>query len=340
MKSATSPKTIKKVLKIGFLILSVFILHNLSSKISLAQSAAGLSAIPPREEITVEPDGSASRVIKVRNESKEPKTVTVEVKDIIVTDSKGTPTIVSSSDESSNRWAASSWIQISPSNVLLKPGETKSLTLTVMPPANALPGGHYAMVLHTPEGISTVSSTGASIKTQVGTLIYITIPGDINQGALIQSFTVPKFSEFGPINFSTTIKNLSDIHIQPVGSITIKNWFGHMTSRLSLQPEDNIVNIFPYTTRDFQNTLNKKWLFGRYKANLQATYGNNGGIISSAIFFWVIPWRIIILSITAISIIVTLVIISKKRPAKKLPSNEVAELEKELEQLKKKYKDQ
>lgn len=313
----------------------------LLTKPLIAQSAAGLSAIPPRLEISVEPDGVASQIIKVRNESKESKTINVDIKDIIVTDNKGTPVIISSSDESSNRWAASNWVQVSPSNVLLKPGETKSLTLTVVAPANALPGGHYAMVLHTPQGISTLSSsTGASIQTQVGTLIYITVPGDINQNALVQSFTAPKFSEFGPINFSTTIKNLSDIHIQPVGAITIKNWFGRQTSRLSLQPEDNIINIFPYTSRDFQNTLNKKWLFGRYQANLQASYGNSGGLITSTIFFWVIPWRIIVLGIAAIAIVVTLVIISKKQPKRKLPNNEVAELEKELEELKKKYKDQ
>ena len=335
MKPAT-----KNIFKIILFLLIFSILYDLSSTISFAQSAAGLSAIPPRLEITVQPDGSTSQVIKVRNESKEAKTVSVEIKDIVVTDNKGTPTIVSSSDESSNRWAASNWIQVSPSSVQLKPGETKSLTLTVMPPANALPGGHYAMVLHTPEGISTMSSTGTSVQTKVGTLIYVTIPGDINQNALIQSFTAPKFSEFGPINFITTIKNLSDIHIQPVGAITIKNWFGRVTSRLSLQPQDNVINIFPYTTRDFQTTLNKKWLFGRYKASLQAVYGSNGGLITSTLFFWVIPWRLIILIAAAISIIITLIIISKKRPSKKLPTNEVAELEKELEDLKKKYKDQ
>lgn len=340
MKPATSPKTIKKILKIGFFVLSFSIIYDLSAKISFAQSAAGLSAIPPRLEVTVQPDGTSSQTIKVRNESKESKTVTVEIKDIIVTDNKGTPTIISSSDESSNRWAASNWVQVSPSSVILKPGETKSLVLTVMAPANALPGGHYAMVLHTPEGISSVSSTGASVKTQVGTLIYITIPGEINQNALVQSFSAPKFSEFGPINFSTTIKNLSDIHIQPVGAITIKNWFGRTTSRLSLQPENDTVNIFPYTTRDFQNTLNKKWLFGRYQASLQAVYGTNGGLITSTLFFWVIPWRLIILIVAAIAIVVTLIIISKKRPNRKLPNNEVAELEKELEDLKKKYKDQ
>lgn len=331
MKPATT-KTIKS-LAILFLISSIFYFL---PKIAQAQSASGVSAIPPRLEITVNPDGASSQIIKVRNESKEAKTITTEVKDFIVTDNQGTPVIISSEDESSNRWAASSWIQISPSTVQLKPGETKSLTITVMPPANALPGGHYAMVLHTPQGVSTFSSTGASIQTQVGTLIYVTVPGDINQDALVQSFTAPKFSEFGPIKFSTTIKNLSDIHIQPVGAITIKNWFGGETAQINL----DATNIFPYTTRDFTNTLDKKWLFGRYQANLQAIYGSNGGLITATIFFWVIPWRLIILIGVAIAIIITLVVIKKKQPKNNLPTDEVAELEKELEDLKKKYKDQ
>jgi hypothetical protein len=205
-----------------------------------------------------------------------------------------------------------------------------------MPPINALPGGHYAMVLHTPEAFSVVSTTGASIQTQVGTLIYITVPGDIKQNATVQSFTSPKFSEFGPIDFNTTIKNLSDIHIQPVGAINVKNWFGGKVAQLNLET----TNIFPYTTRDLKSTLNKKWLFGRYQANLQAIYGNNGGLINATIFFWVIPWRLIILILVAITIFFILVKIFKNKPKISKPTDEVAELEKELEDLKKKYKDQ
>jgi hypothetical protein len=122
-----------------------------------------------------------------------------------------------------------------------------------MPPANALPGGHYAAIVYSPDAGIIGSSTGASIQTNVGTLVYVTIPGDINQSAAIQTFSAPKFSEFGPIDFKSTIKNSSDIHIQPVGSIIVKNWFGGQTAKLALDE----TNIFPYTTRDFQNTLDK-----------------------------------------------------------------------------------
>lgn len=330
------PATIKKTIKFLTLIFSLFFL--LSTKPTQAQVATGLSAIPPRLEVEVKPDGTTTQIIKVRNESSEAKTIKVEIRDFVVSDNKGTPTFLDdTNDIANNRWAASSWIQVSPISLSLKPGEMKSLTLTVLPPANALPGGHYAAVVYRPDSLGSFSTTGASIQTNVGTLVYVTIPGDINQKASVQSFTAPKFSEFGPIDFKATVKNSSDIHIQPKGAITINNWFGREIDKLQLTE----TNIFPYTTRDFLNTLNKKWLFGRYKANFEAYYGTAGGLIAATIFFWVIPWRLIILIIAAIAIITTLVIISKNKPKKsKLGSSEVAELEKELEMLKKKYKDQ
>jgi len=325
------PASLKKLIKTVVLLLTFNFL--LSTK-SLAQSSIGLSAIPPRLEITVKADGSSTQTIKVRNESKEERIIVTEVRDFVVTDNQGTPTIIDSKDESSNRWAASSWIQISPPSVKLKPGETKSLILTVLPPKNALPGGHYAMVIHRPEKVGGLDSTGASIQANVGTLVYITIPGNIKQNAIVQSFKVPKFSEFGPISFKAVIKNSSDIHIQPVGSINVKSWLGRKT-KITLEP----TNIFPYTSRELTSTLNKKWLFGRYRADLQAIYGTNGSLVNATVFFWVIPWRLIVLIGAAIAIIVVLIIIGQKKTKKSKPANEVAELEKELETLKKKYQD-
>jgi len=334
MKPAT-----KNTLKLSTLLLLLATNYSLLTAPVRAQSVEGLTAIPPRLEVTVKPDGVTSQTIKVRNESSKERTITITVEDFVVNDSIGTPTIITSTKED-NRWAASSWIQVSPSSVKLKGGETKSLTLTIMPPANALPGGHYAMVLHSPDSqVSIVDSTGASIETKVGTLVYITIPGNIRQNATVKDFTAPKFSEFGPIDFKTIIQNLSDIHIKPAGNITITNMFGLKTAGLQFNADG--INIFPGKVRDFQNQLAKKWLFGRYKAELSAVYGTAGGIATAAIFFWVIPWRFLILVGTAIIIIVVIILaLKKKTGTKKESAEKVDELEKELETLKKKYKDQ
>lgn len=336
-------KTIKQLFTFNFLLSTLLVLFTFNFLLSTSCSAqtvtTGLSAIPPRLEVEVAANKTNTQLIKVRNESSEIKTIKVSVRDFIVTDNKGTPNFIDNIDEAaSNRWAASSWIQLSQTSLTLKPGETKSLNLTVMPPENALPGGHYTAVVYSPETGSIGNNTGASVQTNVGTLVYVTIPGDINQKATVQSFSAPKFSEFGPIDFKATIKNSSDIHIQPVGSITIKNWLGGKTAQLNLEQ----TNIFPYTTRNFQNTLDKKWLFGRYQANLNAVYGTAGSLVTATIFFWVIPWRLIILITGAIAIVATIIVITKKNSKNKPKSSdtEVAQLEKELEELKKKYKDQ
>ena len=334
MKPAT-----KNTLKLTSLLLLLATNYLLFTNIVKAQVSEGLSAIPPRLEVTVKPDGVVSQTIKVRNESTKEKDIIISIEDFIVNDDKGTPTIISSTSED-NRWAASSWIQVSPSSVKLKGGETKSLVLTVMPPANALPGGHYAMVIHSPDDqVSIVDTTGASIQTKVGTLVYITIPGDIRQDATVKEFNAPTFSEFGPIDFKTIIQNLSDIHINPTGKITITNMFGLNTDNLEFNNQKS--NIFPGKTREFENQLSKKWLFGRYKAELNAAYGTVGGVASAVIFFWVIPWRFLILVGTAIIIIVVIILsLKKKNGNKKSSDQKVDDLEKELEALKKKYKDQ
>lgn len=300
-----------------------------------AQSALGLTAIPPRLEIKVAPGETITKEIKVRNESKVERYITTTPKDFIVTNDKGTPIQIEGLDESSNRWAASSWIQVSPSSFKLQPGETKSLMVTIIVPDNPTAGGHYAMILHSPKNEITLNETGSAIETYVGTLTYITIPGDITERAQVKQFTAPNFLEFGPVDFKTIVTNFSDIHIAPVGAINIKNWFGGKTASLALEN----TNIFPMTSRDFKNTLDRKWLFGRYQATLEAGYGTTGQVLTAALIFWVIPWRLLLLILSAIVIVVLLTTLLRRGSPPASSETKVEALEKELEELKKKYKD-
>ena len=303
--------------------------------LAIAQSSFGLTAIPPRVEITVKPGEVVTQEIKIRNESKEEKSIETFLRDFIVTDDLGTPLQFEKiTDQSSNRWAASAWISVSPAVYKLKPGETKSLMLTIMAPDDALPGGHYGMVLHTSNNDISITQSGAAVQKNVGSLIYITVPGDITQNASVKEFSAPKFSEYGPIDFRTVITNLSDVHITPAGAINVYNTFGLKSAQINL---DN-TNIFPGTSREFINTLNRKLMLGRYKAQINASYGTTGQLLTATIFFWVIPYKLIAL-LLAIIIIIFLIIKLKKKtpPVSELPK--VEELEKELEELKKKYQD-
>ena len=318
--------------------LLTFVISNLTfPNFSLAQAFLGVSAIPPRLEISVEPGKSITKEIKVRNESSIEKIISTQVKDFVVVDDLGTPIQIEGTGDSSNRWAASSWIQVSATSLKLKPGETKTLMVTVIAPEDALPGGHYAMILHSPQNETALSETGSLIETNVGTLVYVTIPGDIKESASIKDFSAPLFSEYGPVDFKATVTNLSDIHITPVGQIAITNSLGFKTATLPLET----VNIFPYTSREYHQTLNRKLMLGRFKAQFVAAYGTSGQLVNATLFFWVIPWRLILTIVAVALIIVIIVKLNRQKKIANSPdSPKVEELEKELSALKKKYRDQ
>jgi hypothetical protein len=182
-----------------------------------------------------------------------------------------------------------------------------------------------------------LTESGSFIDTNVGTLVYITVPGDIKEDARVTEFSSPSFSEYGPIPFHTIIANLSDIHVTPAGSIKVTNWLGGKTADIPLTQ----TNIFPNTAREFENVLDRKWLFGRYTATLNAGYGTTGQALSAIIFFWVIPWRLILLVIAALVFAFVIYTLVRRQQNETQPQHDdqVEELEKELEALKKKYKD-
>lgn len=324
--------SLKNWLLFGYCVIGLLVI---SATPTRAQSALGLSAIPPRLEIlNAKPGEVIVREIKIRNETNSERVLSTKIKDFIVKDDLGTPIALESDDPAQNRWAASNWISTSPARFRLKPGETKALVLTVIVPEDALPGGHYSMVLHSPDDQATLSETGATVKHQIGTLVYITIPGVIKQDARISEFFAPRFSEYGPINFKTIIRNLSDIHITPVGRIAVTNWLNGKTANLPLEE----INIFPNASRQYDNTLNRKILFGRYKARLATAYGTAGGVLTATLFFWVIPWRLILF--LSLSLIITIIlIILLRQKIRKPPAEKIEELETELDTLKKKYQD-
>lgn len=285
-----------------------------------AAKALTVTVIPPRLEVEVKPGQVVTKTLKVKNETKEDLYLTASAKDFIVNDDAGTPIIIE--EELDNRWAASSWIQLSPTQIKLKPGELVGIQMTILAPDNASPGSRYAAILYSPDTSQTIDQTASLVDPRTGTLVYLTIPGVVKQDAKVTKFQVPKFLEYGPINILTTITNLSDIHITPTGQISVKNMFGKTINNLALKT----TNIFPYTSRDFENTFAKKWLFGRYQTQLTATYGTTGQVLLATAYLWVIPWKLIIAVLAIIVLLFTITKLTKKNKPRKLDTTPSVEL--------------
>lgn len=293
----------KKLLFSVFLYSIFFILN---SNICFAQTITKLDAIPPRLEMEVKPGEVGHQVLKVRNTGESEQAVIVKIQDFIVKDDKGTPVPVE--EEISGRWAASTWVTVSPSKFTIKPGELKELDMTIIVPDDALPGGHYAVVFYEPAQGIEIEGTKSAVALNVGTLVYITVPGPITENAVVRRMDIPSFSEYGPVKIKTEIANMSDVHINPVGEIKIYNMLGGLDQTLKLDS----LNIFPGTSREYENSWDKIWGFGKYKAMLEAGYGSQGNTLQAVVYFWVLPWKIIVFTVLTIVIVVLLIILIKK----------------------------
>ncbi len=294
-----------------------------------------LSAIPPREgdreALRAEPGETIQTTIQVRNNSKEPITLRSFAQDFIVKEDGKTPIPVE--DTVSNRWSLAKWMTVTPNRHTLNPNEKAEMAVVIEVPEDALPGGHYAMVIHEPLGVTDIpvsDQSASAINQRVGTLFYVIVEGPINEEAYIREFEFKKFQEFGPVPFSFLIRNQSDIHIRPMMNIDIFNMLGQKVD--SIKVEGN--NIFPLNARDFAGKWDRVWGFGLYTAKLTAAYGTSGQVATASANFWIIPVRIILAILFTILLLVAVVIAVKRYTENKMHEEQqkLAEMQQKLEQ--------
>lgn len=284
-----------------------------------------MTAIPPKVELKGNPGQTLTATLKIRNDSESTQNFAISVEDFIVVDSKGTPIPVTT--KLNNRWSLATWIS-APQEIPVDAGGIQIIDISIKIPMTALPGGHYAMVVYTPNAQSKagdLKQTGNIVTQRVGTLIYVTVNGPISEKSTITKFSVPKFLEQGPVEFFGSIENMSDIHVNPKGTITISDPLNIKIAEIDVDTG----NIFPESTRDFTAIWNQKWGWGRYKADLNLTYGTANSLLTTTIFFWLFPIRLVIYGLIALISVLTVIIILDKRSKK-----HQQDLEKEVQTLK------
>ncbi len=212
------------------------------------------------------------------------------------------------------------WIILNPARIRLAPKEKKDISYTITIPPSAEPGGFYFAVTALLSGQTSVSAspeevaTGTSINLNVSSLNLVRIAGPVDFDARIVEFsTDKKFYEYGPVDFTTRILNQSTVHIKPALEVQIRNTLG-------LEEEQNVKlrlqNILPQATRRYEAQMGGKWHIGRYAANLTGTYGN-GRQLNYTIYFWIMPWKIIIAILLALAIIILLITSIKRQLSEK-----------------------
>lgn len=281
---------------------------------ALAQtSGQGLEISPPLIDQKVDPGQTYTLNIRLRNITGTKVVAKARLDDFVAGGEDGQPQVLTDTNEASP-YSFKSWVS-GISDLEIDPQEQKTAAITVKVPADAAPGGHYGVVRYTAVPVD-LKDTGVSLSASIGSLVLLSVSGEVSTQANIEEFFVSQNNKRGsifeklPLSFTERIKNSGNVHIKPTGHVKVKNLFGHEVAQLEVNKNGG--NILPASIRKFDQTLEGKTMFGRYSAEMHLTYGDNQELMRT-LSFWVIPYKLIAIIVAGLIIIITLIRLGLRR---------------------------
>lgn len=267
-------------------------------------SLSALTISPARLEVSGNPGETVSNEIVITNDSENTITLYTSSEDFEASGETGTPRFVKNTD------SLSTWVKTAPS-FTLAPNERKILPFTINIPNNADPGGHFAaLFIGTNPGDQ--SDGQVLIGTKLGTLVLLTVKGEIVAKGGINDFTIIDGGGLitsSPKEFVYRFSNDGQDRINPIGKVTIRNTLGVTTDILDANPTQG--NILPKSIRKFSIEYTKdpidmsffgivkhqmsNFALGYYKATLDVKFGESLTDRRSVSYF-VFPWQMLIIA--------------------------------------------
>jgi hypothetical protein len=253
---------------------------------------------PGKVDITVA-QGSAETVeMLVSNRTGEARRFNVTVQDAQGSQNPKDAIVLLGDDR--GPYSIRDYVSVPHTSFILNPNERAHIPVTITIPPNAEPGGVYGSVLVDTVALDAVvgDTTGtvpqSAIIAKIGTLFFVTIPGDVaREGKLLDFTTIPKrfFYGSGPIPFGILFQNIGTMHLAPYGEIRVRNMFGEEVGHMELEPWF----VFPEAQRLREVTWDRDVLFGRYTASVSVNRSYDDIIDEMQFSFWVLPWKPLLL---------------------------------------------
>jgi hypothetical protein len=265
---------------------------------------------PGKVELPLNPGESRTIEMTVTNRLGEPRVFNIVTEDAAGSQDPYQAIVLLGDDR--GPYTLKDYIQFPETSFVLEAGVRARIPVTITLPEDAEPGGRYGSVLVTTTSVpndnrlSSEARPSSAIVTRIGTLFFITTPGEVEvEGALEEFTTIPnkKFFTKGPISFAAIFRNTGSVHLNPYGSISVSNMLGEEVGFIEMDPW----YAMPQSLRYREVAWEREFLFGRYTATLEINRGYNDEIDTATISFWVIPVKLIIPAIGGLVLLLLLI---------------------------------
>lgn len=305
------PATLLPVLLVAFLfstILGVIIpVHTASADTTPARR---LKIYPLRAEISIKPGTAYTGSFTLQNTGTEPLSVQLSAEEFNVTDESYD--YVFKPESTINKW-----VHFATSSIELEPNVKYPVNYVINVPIGTEPGGVYLSLFG-----ASIPNPDASIESvdRVGSLLYVTIPGDITKTGTLLSFSSPLLG-IGDMPWSATLRNSGTAHFTTDYSVSLQTLWGTTVSK-----EESSSLILPRSVRLLQGSLEPPTWLGLYVTHFNIPLGDNGNAVGTRPYLY-LPLNQTLPLITLIVGIAIFISTTKTRHKKKKQATAAKEVQ-------------
>jgi hypothetical protein len=283
----------------------IIVLAPFSAQLAQADT---ITVSPPKFELFGNPGDTVTEGLKVTNNGTAEATYQTDVEDFKASGDTGGIDLIDDPHAPKTSFSLAKWMTVEPSKFTLAAGQQKVVNITIRIPKTGEPGGHYASV-QVRLADNPVVGGGASVVSQLNSLILLRVSGDITEKISLDTFnTSDNYYQHGPVKFNLKTTNSGNVHVAPTGTIVITDTFGKKVKELPL----NVANVLPGASRSISTTWDDAGYIGKYTATLVATYGQGKQPLTSTTTFIIFPLFLLWIVLGVIAVIALLITQRKK----------------------------
>jgi len=249
---------------------------------------------PGKLDLTILPGQTKVVEITVSNRTGESRIFEIEAEDATGSNDPSRAVVLLGDDR--GPYSLKDYVSVEQTRFELEHNRRARIPVTISIPADAEPGGLYGSLLvstvakEAEKGDTAGTAPKSAIIARIGSLFFITIPGDVaKEGKLVDITTVPekKFFQDGPVQLGILFENTGSVHLAPKGELRVHNMFNEEVGFLELEPWF----VMPKSLRLREVTWGREFLFGRYTVTAQINRGYEGIVDEMSYSFWILPWK-------------------------------------------------
>lgn len=272
---------------------------------------SGLSITPVITELTLNPGESKSLTLTIKDITSGSVIAQGSVSDFEADDFSGNPKIIVDpnvqSPNSIRRFVTGL------TDTRLDTGQQKNLNLVIKAPDNITPGAYFGVLRFkaVPATQAAPNPNEVSLSASVGSIVLITVPGNIKEQAQLKAIHVYRDGKAGsfflgaPTQVGLEIHNLGQTFIKPFGTVQIKDMTGRVVYSYQISDPKQKPNILPDSSRTLTENIKNINKPGRYTVSASVAYGSGSNVLTMQKSFWYIPkWvAYVILGLMAVVIV-------------------------------------